>query len=131
MARPEFQPTVAQRRKVAIAAGGGMTHDDIACGIGISKPTLEKHFKVELKQGACERKLEALESMFKQAKRGNVAAAKAYIGYASGGPKPATGEAPGKKERAAADAKTAEKGTDWDGLLPSSNVTPIKAATRK
>lgn len=101
-----------------------MTHEEIALGIGISKPTLEKHFEHELSVGAYQRRLEVLEAMFRKAISGNVAAQKAYAAIE---PKPAAPPLPadlpadakpeGKKAQAQADAVTAAAGTDWEGLL--------------
>jgi hypothetical protein len=122
MARPEFKPTSAARRNVAIAAGGGMSHEEIALGLGISRNTLEKHFQGELSYGANRKRLEVLEAMFDSARKGNVAAQKAYMALT---PKPAAPplelEQPkGKKEQAHADAKTAQVGTEWETLLKGS-----------
>lgn len=112
------------RRKVAVAAGAGMSHEEIALGLGISRNTLAKHFDAELSTGACARRLEVLDAMFKAAKGGNVTAQKAYVAMTpkimpSAPEKPAASKA-GKKEQAAADAQTAQVGSDWQDLLPSS-----------
>lgn len=132
MARPTYKPTVATRRKVAIAAGAGMSHEEIAIGLGISRNTLEKHFEAELSHGAYAKRLEVLVAMHAAAKRGNVAAQKAYTAMppprAAATPlpadEPAAGKtktpAKGKKEQAHADAMTAQAGTDWQDLLPGS-----------
>lgn len=132
--RPAFQPTPAQRRKVAIAAGSGqMTHEEIAIGLGICRNTLETHFAAELSHAANARRLDVLEAMHRTAMRGNVAAQKAYIaGTPQVAAPPVTGEGPvpkGKKERANADAKTAAAGTEWDDLIGAdAKVTPIRRA---
>lgn len=132
--RPSFKVTPAMRKKVSIAAGGGMTHNEIATGLGISVPTLEKHFREELSVGAYSRRLDVLEAMYKAARGGNVAAQKAYSAFSPAStaqPLPAVdGEKPkGKKDQAQADAQGAQAGTDWADLLPShGNVTPIRSA---
>lgn len=134
MARPTYKPTAADRRKVAIAAGAGLSHEEIAIGLGIARNTLEKHFEAELSHGAYAKRLEVLVAMHAAAKRGNVAAQKAYTSLpmpraattplppdAAAAPK---GKAPakGKKEQAQADALTAQAGTDWQDLLPGSSA---------
>lgn len=127
--RPAFKPTPAQRRKVSIAAGAGMAHEEIALGLGIARNTLEKYFEEELSVGAYSRRLEVLDAMHRTAVKGNVAAQKAYVALtpAVAAP-PVPVEAPkGKKEQAQADAVTAADGTDWDDLLPA-GVTPIRKA---
>lgn len=126
--RPAFAPTPAQRRRVAIAAGCGMAHEQIAIGLNISRETLEKHFEHELSVGAYERRMEVFEGLHKAAKKGNAAAVKLYAQLnpqiappplernAPGAEKP---EKPlGKKEQAQADAQVAQRGTDWNDLLP-------------
>lgn len=132
MARPEFKPTATQRKKVAIAAGGGMSHESIAQALGIARNTLEKHFMAELTAGASERRLEALQGLHAAAKKGNVSAVKAYL---AGVPQfIATPDAPGdepaarkpaplgKKEAAQQAASVAQHGTGWEGLLPGSQA---------
>ena len=124
MARPEFKPTPKQRRDVAIAAGGGVTHEEIALGMGISRPTLAKHFAYELTTGAYKRRQEVLTAMWKAAKAGNVSAQKAYTALS---PKvaappevpPDADKPEGKKAQAKADAVTAQAGTEWADLLPT------------
>lgn len=127
--RPAFKPTVVQRRKVAVAAGAGMAHEEIALGLGISRNTLSKYFARELTTGAYEKRLEVLDAMHRTAKKGNVAAQKAYVALtpAAAAPPVPKPEPMGKKEQANADAKTAAAGTEWGDLLPE-GVTPIRKA---
>lgn len=109
------------RRKVAVAAGGGMSHEEIAIALGVSRPTLEKYFEHELSVGAQQKRMAVLLAMEKAAKKGSVAAARFYtqnpIRIAS-----EEGDEPlpppvGKKAQANADAKTADEGTEWERLL--------------
>jgi len=124
MARPRFRPKAAQRRKVSVAAGGGWSHEEIAIALGISRPTLEKYFEYELSIGAYERRMEAIQGLHRAAKKGNVAAAKAYaaLSVKASAPPPAvdgvaTSKPQGKKEQADEKAKTAQVGTEWAELL--------------
>lgn len=123
MARPNFAPTAAQRRRVAIAAGGGMSHEEIALGMGISRNTLEKYFGHELSTGAYQKRLEVLESLHRAAKKGNVAAIKAYAAIAPRAsappvePERLAAKPEGKKAQAQADAQVAQVGTEWEQLL--------------
>ncbi len=108
-----------------------MSHEEIAIGLGISRNTLEKHFEAELSHGAYAKRLEVLVAMHTAAKKGNVAAQKAYTAMpmprAAATPlppdeagTPKTRTAKGKKEQAQDDALTAQAGTDWQDLLPGS-----------
>jgi hypothetical protein len=119
MARPTFKPTQAQRKRVAIAAGAGMSHEEIAIGLQIARGTLEKHFESELSVGAYSKRMDTLEAMFKTAKAGNVAAQKAYLALTPRVSAPPERKVPkrGKKEQAQVDAATAHVGNDWEELL--------------
>lgn len=133
MARPTFKPTAANKRQVAIAAGAGMNHDDIASALGITPPTLRKYFKAELRSAANMKRIEVLVSLHAAARGGSASAARAYLANVPQGSAAAsnivgaTVPAPeGKKAQAADAAKTASTGTDWDGLLPADNVVRIR-----
>lgn len=129
--RPRFKPTPAQRRKVSIAAGAGMAHEEIALGLGIARNTLEKYFEQELSVGAYSRRLEVLDAMHRTAVKGNVAAQKAYVALtpAVAVPPVPEGKPQGKKDQAQAAATGAQAGTEWEDLLPKhGNVTPIRSA---
>jgi (p)ppGpp synthase/HD superfamily hydrolase len=123
LARPTFKPTKKQRRQVAVAAGSGLSHEEIALGLEISRNTLEKHFEKELSTGAYKMKLETLDALHRAAKKGNVAAIKAYNAMtpraAAPPQQPAKPAKPtGKKEQQQADAQSAQLGTEWNDLLP-------------
>jgi len=128
--RPAFSPTKAQRHQVSVAAGAGMAHEEIALALGISRVTLNKHFGHELSVGAYQRRLEVLSAIHRQAKKGNVAAARAYSQLTpriAAPPADVDADRParqlGKKEQANLDAATAQEGTEWESLLtPPSSV---------
>lgn len=134
--RPPFKPTPALRRKVASAKAGGMSEDAIALALGITRPTLAKHFMVELTAGAAVKKMEALDALFAQVKKGNVTAIKAVLllgdaidprpkaGAGAGAGEqaasvPASAGRLGKKEAQQVAAVSAADGTDWAGILPN------------
>lgn len=136
MARPEHKPTAATRRRVAISAGGGMPHEDIALALGITAPTLKKHYRDELSVGAATKRMDVLGALYVAAtKKKNTSAAKAYLEHTpqpagQGAKDEATPPAPkgrpsGKKAIAQQDATTAQAGTGWEGILPD-NVTPLR-----
>lgn len=117
-----------------------MTQEEIAIGLGISKPTLAKHYERELSVGAYERRIEVLEALHAGGVKGNASAARQYLsGIPEAAPppievgapapenvQPDQGAAPemlappklGKKEQAKVDARSAQDGTDWADLLP-------------
>lgn len=139
--RPAHVPTATTRRKVAIAAGGGMLHESIAISLEISTDTLRKYYEHELSVGASQRRMDVLEALYRiVVRKGSTSAAKVYLANepqlavppapqpeapapAVATPAPAPAPKLGKKEQAAADAVTAADGTAWDDLLPRSGAT--------
>lgn len=128
-----YTPTAALRRQVSVAAGGGMSHDDIALALRVSKPTLYKYFAADLAEGAAGRRIEVLDALYKAAIKGSVSACKGYLAVAPSIAAPPERPEPdgeekgaplGKKERANAEAKTAQVGSDWeDDLAPRARRT--------
>ena len=114
--RPLFNPTAHQRSAVAIAAGAGMTHASIALALGINRETLNRHFKLELSTGACAKRIEMTRALYTAAKKGNVAACKAYLlmGAAPAAPREV---AKGKRELAALAAEEPVTDPGWAGIL--------------
>lgn len=121
MARPEYKPTAAQRRQVAVLAAAKMSEEKIAAVLGISRPTLRKHFAEELTGGKAKRNAAVLMAIYKQALTGNVSAQRLWVKVAGidlpdfdapedREPRPAP---KGKKEQAAAEALTAGQGSEW------------------
>lgn len=111
-----------------------MRQEDIANGIGITVPTLRKHYSAELSAGAAKERMAVLAKVLAQAKKGSTSAARLYLQQQPEFmPAPVAEEKEpkrGKKEQAQVDAKTAAKGTDWDDLIGTgANVTPIRKAS--
>src|SRR3712207_5833975 len=65
--RPPHQPTEATRKQVKALAAYGVPQDEIGKVIGISKPTLEKHYREELDRAAIEANARVAESLFRKA----------------------------------------------------------------
>jgi len=114
--RPAFKASAQQRSAVSIAAGAGMAHEAIALALGVNRSTLAKHFRRELSTGAAAKRLEVMRALFTAAKRGNVAACKAFL-LMGATPPPPREERPGKKVLAQRAAVVAAVGTPWEDLL--------------
>src|SRR5262245_6335567 len=81
---PPFQPTDDQRRMVERAVGLGFTQERIAALLGITKPTLEKHFREELDRGGAVVEYQVGSSLVDQALKGNVNAQALYLSRRAG-----------------------------------------------
>jgi hypothetical protein len=77
--RPEYDPMLSDRTKVEQLVFAGMTHDDIARVLGISAPTLRKHFADEIATGRAKVMAEIMLAQIAAAKGGNVSAQKACL----------------------------------------------------
>lgn len=72
--RKEYQPTDDEREKVRVLKAGGMTNEAISEAIGISEPTLRKHFGSELDRGGAKVRADLLMARYRSAMGGNVSA---------------------------------------------------------
>ena len=72
--RPEYAPTDDEREKVRVLKAGGMSNEAIAEAVGISEPTLRKHFSSELDRGTAKVRADLLMARYRSAMGGNVAA---------------------------------------------------------
>jgi hypothetical protein len=83
--RRAFKPTKPMRNRIEIGAAAGLSHNQLAAVLGISRPTLESNFVDELKNGRARKLLQTLCLLDKQAKRGSVAAMKYLVNAFSNG----------------------------------------------
>src|SRR5215207_1355931 len=65
--RPPHEPTEANRKQVKALAAYGVPQEEIGKVIGISKPTLERHYRDELDRGEVEANAKVAESRFRKA----------------------------------------------------------------
>lgn len=72
--RPEFSPTDEDREKVRVLKACGMSCDAIAEVIGISEPTLRKHFSYEIDIATAKVRADLFMARYHAAKGGNVQA---------------------------------------------------------
>ncbi|MHC3940213.1 hypothetical protein [Paenochrobactrum sp. BZR 201-1] len=72
--RREFVPTDEDREKARVLKAGGMSNEAIAEVIGISEPTLRKHFILELDRATAKVRADLLMARYRSAMGGNVSA---------------------------------------------------------
>ena len=72
--RPPHQPTEHSRVQVKTLAAVGIRHEDIASKLGISADTLTKYYKLELDDGRIDAIAQVGQSLYEQAKNGNITA---------------------------------------------------------
>lgn len=72
--RKQYQPQDRDREKVAVLIATGMRAEEIALSMGITEPTLRKHFKVEIETAHVRKRAELHYTLFVEAKKGNVSA---------------------------------------------------------
>jgi hypothetical protein len=67
------------REQVAIAAGSGMTPEEIAIALGITLKRVWRDYRPELLRGAYQKRLAAVVALYKRAEKGEVAAIRLYL----------------------------------------------------
>lgn len=72
--RHEFKPTDEDREKVRVLKAGGMSNEAIAEAVGISEPTLRKHFSSEIDRATAKVRADLLMARYRSAMGGNVSA---------------------------------------------------------
>lgn len=123
--------TLETANRVLLLFARGRSEEEAATALGISAPTLRKHYFSE-----CERRAAAalmmegkqLSRLNAQAETGNVAAEKELLkilerGRLAGQPAAAKPPKKGKKEQRHIDAASAHKGSSW-GELVGAKVGP-------
>lgn len=133
--RPPYFPTEKDREQTRLLAAMGLAHGEIALVIGVSAPTLRRHFRKELDTGKLEANAKVAAALYRaatdRAKPSVVAQIfwlKTQAGWVEpraprepvGDPPEAKTETLGKKVQSNLAARTAQVGTDWEALLPSS-----------
>lgn len=68
------KPTEGQRQKVLMMTMAGTPHDDIARNIGITKPTLHRHYREQLDVGMDEANAKVAGKLFNLCMEGNLGA---------------------------------------------------------
>lgn len=125
--RPAFEPTEKDRATAKMMAAFGIPQYDIAKVIGVSEPTLRKHFRDELEVAHIEATAKVAQNLFRKATGDGKEAVAAAIFWlrARGGWRdrdPAPVDEGGKKEQRDRFAHTAERGTRWEKLLDPSST---------
>lgn len=71
----KHKPTEDTRKLAKTLSGIGVPQDDICAILGITKPTLHKHYRKDLDLGMAEANAKVAEGLFRQATSGNTGAA--------------------------------------------------------
>jgi hypothetical protein len=72
--RPSLRPTAEQRRLVELLKVAGWWNGAIARRLGVTRPTLDKHFGQELRDASDRQLASLLSVLWRAAGRGNVSA---------------------------------------------------------
>jgi len=86
MTRPSYEPSAKDRMMVGVMVAGGIDQAAISAVLGISRPTLRKHFRHEIDSASTAANAAVVASLYRMATTGrNVAAAiywtKARMGW--------------------------------------------------
>ena len=98
MSQAPHEPTEDSRKMAKTLSGLGVPQDDIATLIGVSKPTLHKHYREELDKGMAEANAKVAGSLFSQATTGNTSAAIFWMKARAGWTEKIVQETNGKQE---------------------------------
>ncbi len=119
--RPTHVPTPEKRFRVSVLRALNQSHEEIAAAMGISEPTLRKHYLPELKSGMAQKRAEALVLLYAEVQKGNVSAIKEFLRQVERSDmrpaKPARAPKLGKKAQAAIDAATPDPTTSMGELM--------------
>jgi hypothetical protein len=72
--RPEHVPTDKTKLLVKVMIAGGIEQSNVARSLGISRPTLRKHYPDEIKSGGAQANGNVVAALYKNATGGNVVA---------------------------------------------------------
>ncbi len=72
--RPAYKPNDRDREKVEVLIASGMLQADIAAVMGVTEPTMKRHFAAELRIGALKKRADMLVVLNRTAMKGNVPA---------------------------------------------------------
>ena len=116
--RPEYKPTAKDRAYVDALASYGVSEEDIARVVGVSRNTLRKHYVHQLETGAIKANAQVARFLFVAAKRGSVPAMMFWLKCRSGWADPsAATAAQGKKEAAVAAAQQLDANSPFDSVI--------------
>jgi hypothetical protein len=123
--RPPHTPTETTSKQVERMAAIGLPETDIATVIGITAPTLRRHYRKELDIGLAKANLAVATNLFRQATKDDPRSfphIKFWLNCRAGWseyapPPPPRPEPLGKKQVRQLEAETAEQGTTWGDVL--------------
>ncbi len=119
--RPSFEPTDQQRAQVRLMVAAGVPDYDVAKVIGVSMPTMRKHFWQELEVGHIMANTKVAQTLFRQAtdetNPKSVTAAIFWLKCRAGWKEAQVAEPMGKKQMQDEEAKMSHSNTGWADLL--------------
>lgn len=122
--RPSHQPTDRDRQMVEVLSGFAIPLERIAQVIGVSRPTLQRHYQTEINVGAAKVEATLIGNLLAIAKGKNGTALKAIMfslhcrfGWSAYVPRPTEDKPLGKKEAAEIEAQTAHEDSEWSDLV--------------
>ena len=123
--RPAHQATQQNKQMVEALAGFAIPTERIAEVLGITKPTLFKHYADEVRRGGAMVEAKLVGNLLKIASGADGTALRAItfalncrFGWSAYAPRPETKEEPlGKKEMQEREANHAHEGSEWGNLL--------------
>jgi hypothetical protein len=74
-------PSKDERQRVALGVAGGLSATALAAAVGVSRRTFGRVFAAEIETGRAQVMLEMMACLYKAARKGNGAAAKALLGF--------------------------------------------------
>lgn len=122
--RPAHKPTEETRKMVTALAGFSIPQETISQVLDISRNTLMKHYRTELRHGEAKVEAQLVGNLLRIASGNSGHALKAIMfalncrfGWSQYAPPPPTRTPIGKKEQAVIDAEEAHEDSSWGSLL--------------
>ena len=77
--RPRHEPTSQTRNMVRMCAGFGVPQEDIALALGLTRPTLKRHYSPEIEVGKAQTHIRLMSNLLEMSNMKNTVGLKATI----------------------------------------------------